>query len=159
MKRIFILILITFVYGCGYTSLYKEMKDDLKINVVSMKGDFEINNFIKNNLRISSKKNSLNIHNITFETKYKKITLAKNATGEATDYNLEMSVKFIITSSNNKQLEFKVPVGKNGDCYDRYLCRIEEMKESISIIKQCLSKIEKGPVKSQDGKITPPSKK
>ena len=58
-----------------------------------------------------------------------------------------------------KQLEFKIPVGKNGDCYDRYLCRIEEMKESVSIIKQCLSKMEKGPVKSFDGKITPPSKK
>ena len=58
-----------------------------------------------------------------------------------------------------EQLEFKIPVGKNGDCYDRYLCRIEEMKESVSIIKQCLSKMEKGPIKSLDGKISPPSKK
>mgnify|MGYP001470434650 CR=1 FL=1 len=58
-----------------------------------------------------------------------------------------------------EQLDFKIPVGKNGDCYDRYLCRIEEMKESVSIIKQCLSKIEKGPIKSSDGKISPPSKK
>ena len=57
------------------------------------------------------------------------------------------------------QLDFKIPVGKNGDCYDRYLCRIEEMKESVSIIKQCLSKMEKGPIKSLDGKISPPSKK
>jgi NADH-quinone oxidoreductase subunit D len=58
-----------------------------------------------------------------------------------------------------KQLEFKIPVGKNGDCYDRYLCRIEEMKESVSIIKQCLDKMEKGPIKTFDGKISPPSKK
>jgi len=57
------------------------------------------------------------------------------------------------------QLDFKIPVGKNGDCYDRYLCRIEEMKESVSIIKQCLAKMEKGPVKSLDGKISPPPKK
>ena len=57
------------------------------------------------------------------------------------------------------QLEFKIPVGKNGDCYDRYLCRIEEMKESVSIIKQCLAKMEKGPIKSLDGKISPPPKK
>ncbi|MGB1752071.1 MAG: fumarylacetoacetate hydrolase family protein, partial [Paracoccaceae bacterium] len=57
------------------------------------------------------------------------------------------------------QLEFKIPVGKNGDCYDRYLCRIEEMKESVSIIKQCLAKMEKGPIKTFDGKISPPSKK
>jgi len=57
------------------------------------------------------------------------------------------------------QLDFKVPVGKNGDCYDRYICRIEEMRESVKIINQCLSKMPKGPVKSPDGKITPPPKK
>jgi NADH-quinone oxidoreductase subunit D len=58
-----------------------------------------------------------------------------------------------------EQLKFKIPVGINGDCYDRYLCRIEEMKESISIIKQCFGLMPKGPVKSFDGKITPPPKK
>ena len=57
------------------------------------------------------------------------------------------------------QFEFKIPVGKNGDCYDRYICRIEEMRESVKIINQCLSMMPKGPVKSPDGKITPPSKK
>ncbi len=56
-------------------------------------------------------------------------------------------------------LEFKIPIGKNGDCYDRYLCRIEEMRESIKIIKQCLQKIPKGPIKTEDGKISPPPKK
>ena len=58
-----------------------------------------------------------------------------------------------------EQLEFKIPVGKNGDCYDRYLCRIEEMRESVNIINQCLVKLPKGPVKTQDAKVTPPSKK
>ena len=57
------------------------------------------------------------------------------------------------------QLEFKIPVGKNGDCYDRYICRIEEMRESVKIINQCLSRMPKGPIKSPDGKITPPPKK
>jgi len=57
------------------------------------------------------------------------------------------------------QMEFKIPVGKNGDCYDRYLCRIEEMRESVKIINQCLDQMPKGPIKSFDGKITPPSKK
>ena len=57
------------------------------------------------------------------------------------------------------QFDFKIPIGKNGDCYDRYLCRIEEMKESVKIINQCLSSMPKGPVKSMDGKITPPPKK
>tara|TARA_Y100001949_G_scaffold162837_1_gene156179 strand:+ start:506 stop:1681 length:1176 start_codon:yes stop_codon:yes gene_type:complete len=58
-----------------------------------------------------------------------------------------------------EQMDFKVPVGKNGDCYDRYLCRIEEMRESVKIINQCLDQMPKGPVKSLDGKITPPPKK
>jgi len=58
-----------------------------------------------------------------------------------------------------EQLEFKIPVGKNGDCYDRYICRIEEMRESVKIINQCLSRMPKGPIKSPDGKITPPPKK
>jgi len=58
-----------------------------------------------------------------------------------------------------EQLNFKIPIGINGDCYDRYLCRIEEMKESVSIIKQCLSMMPRGAIKSEDGKITPPSKK
>ena len=58
-----------------------------------------------------------------------------------------------------EQIDFNIPVGKNGDCYDRYLCRVEEMRESIRIIDQCLKNMPKGPIKSMDGKITPPSKK
>jgi len=58
-----------------------------------------------------------------------------------------------------KDFEFKIPVGKNGDCYDRYLCRMEEMRESTKIIKECIKKMPNGPVKSIDGKITPPKRK
>jgi len=58
-----------------------------------------------------------------------------------------------------EQLKFKVPIGKNGDCYDRYLCRIEEMRESVKIINQCLLLMPKGPIKSQDSKVSPPPKK
>ena len=57
------------------------------------------------------------------------------------------------------QLDFKIPIGKNGDCYDRYLCRIDEMRESVKIINQCLVNIPKGPIKTLDGKISFPSKK
>ncbi len=57
------------------------------------------------------------------------------------------------------EFDFKVPVGKNGDCYDRYLCRMAEMTESLSIIKQALAKlrVEKGDILSR-GKITPPKR-
>tara|TARA_B100000029_G_scaffold424715_1_gene432688 strand:- start:1935 stop:3164 length:1230 start_codon:yes stop_codon:yes gene_type:complete len=58
------------------------------------------------------------------------------------------------------QLDFDIPVGVNGDCYDRYLVRMEEMRESNKIIKQCVSwlKNNPGPVILDDHKITPPSR-
>jgi len=56
------------------------------------------------------------------------------------------------------KLDFAVPVGTNGDCYDRYLVRVFEMRESLKIIEQCLNQIPSGIVKSSNKKITPPSR-
>jgi NADH:ubiquinone oxidoreductase subunit D len=56
-------------------------------------------------------------------------------------------------------VNFVVPVGKYGDCYDRYLIRLEEMRQSLKIIYQCLNNIPtKGFVKTDDRKISPPSR-
>jgi NADH-quinone oxidoreductase subunit D len=54
--------------------------------------------------------------------------------------------------------DFQIPLGKNGDCYDRYLCRMQEMRESTKIIRQACEKLRtvRGPVMTQDNKITPP---
>lgn len=57
------------------------------------------------------------------------------------------------------ELQFDVPTGTNGDCYDRYLIRVFEMKESLKIIEQCLNQIPVGIIKSSDKKLTPPSRK
>jgi len=54
------------------------------------------------------------------------------------------------------ELDFKIPLGKNGDCYDRYLCRVEEMYESVKIMQQCLEMMPEGPVMTQDNKFVPP---
>ncbi len=54
------------------------------------------------------------------------------------------------------ELDFKIPLGKNGDCYDRYLCRVEEMYESVKIMKQCIEMMPAGPVMTQDNKFVPP---
>ena len=56
------------------------------------------------------------------------------------------------------EVEFDVPIGRHGDCYDRYLVRIAEMRESVKIIKQALAKMKPGPIKLQDHKITPPTR-
>lgn len=53
---------------------------------------------------------------------------------------------------------FQIPVGKNGDCYDRYLIRMEEMRQSVEIMKQCLREMPEGRVKIDNHKITPPSR-
>ena len=59
-----------------------------------------------------------------------------------------------------EHLNFDIPVGTNGDCYDRYLVRIEEMRQSNKIIKQCVDwlKNNSGPFISDNNKITPPSR-
>jgi NADH-quinone oxidoreductase subunit D len=60
------------------------------------------------------------------------------------------------------ELEFDIPIGKNGDCYDRYLIRMEEMRQSVRIMKQCIAKLNapegKGPVSADDNKIVPPKR-
>jgi len=54
------------------------------------------------------------------------------------------------------EMDFDIPIGKNGDCYDRYLLRVEEMYQSLRIIKQCIAKMPEGLIKTLDRKISPP---
>jgi NADH-quinone oxidoreductase subunit D len=58
------------------------------------------------------------------------------------------------------EMDFDIPVGKNGDCYDRYCIRMEEMRQSVRIMKQCIEKLRsadgQGPVAVEDNKIFPP---
>jgi NADH-quinone oxidoreductase subunit D len=56
------------------------------------------------------------------------------------------------------ELEFEIPVGKNGDCFDRYLVRMEEMRQSVRIMQQCIEKMPDGPVCVENSKVTPPKR-
>ncbi|MFZ1814494.1 MAG: NADH-quinone oxidoreductase subunit D [Rhizobiaceae bacterium] len=60
------------------------------------------------------------------------------------------------------EMEFDIPIGKNGDCYDRYLIRMEEMRQSVRIMRQCISELNKpegkGPVSADDNKVVPPKR-
>ena len=60
------------------------------------------------------------------------------------------------------ELDFDVPVGKNGDCYDRYHIRVEEMRQSVRIMKQCIERLRRpdgqGAIHSNQGKVVPPNR-
>jgi NADH-quinone oxidoreductase subunit D len=57
-----------------------------------------------------------------------------------------------------EKMQFDIPVGTHGDCYERYILRILEMRESVRIIKQCVEDMPGGPCKADDHKISPPSR-
>ena len=57
-----------------------------------------------------------------------------------------------------EDFDFKVPIGKNGDCYDRYLCQMDEMRESVKIMTQCINNMPSGEVINRDTNIAPPKR-
>ncbi len=77
-----------------------------------------------------------------------------NLRGSGIQHDLRKAQPYLLYD----QLQFDVPVGTAGDCYDRYLLRIEEMRQSVRIIQQCLDKLPGGPVNVPDGKIVLPPK-
>lgn len=74
--------------------------------------------------------------------------------GSGIEWDLRKSQPYEVYS----EIDFDILAGNNGDCFDRYLIRIFEMKQSIKIIEQCLDNIPLGPIKTSDNKITPPSR-
>ena len=72
--------------------------------------------------------------------------------GSGVAWDLRRSQPYEIYS----ELDFDIAIGKNGDCYDRYLVRMEEMRQSLRIIKQCIAKMPKGEVMVNDPKFAPP---
>ena len=77
-----------------------------------------------------------------------------NLRGSGIDHDLRKKQPYLVYD----QLDFDVPVGSKGDAYDRYLVRIEEMRQSTRILQQCLKKIPEGPVNVADAKIVLPPK-
>jgi hypothetical protein len=106
MRSIILIIFLFLIYGCGYTSVYKNLNNnDLQISIIEMQGDKEINNLIKNELNLYSNNNSINLFRIKVTTKYEKIALTKDSTGVITDYKLSTESKFTISFNNQVQLE------------------------------------------------------
>jgi len=108
MKNLIVIILLFFLYGCGYTSIYKDQKSrEIFISVINTDGDTVINNYLKNQLNILSDKESVNIFNISFVSKYERTTIAKDSAGVATDYRLVAEIEFNINKNGvNKIITF-----------------------------------------------------
>ena len=139
MKKISLLVIIILIYSCGYSPLYISGKNDLFLNLVNIKGDFDLNNYIKNDFKIASDENSLNVFDINVETKYEKIILAKDSTGDATDYRLDFNVKFIIISEN-KEVSYKesFKIKKNNQKFEQSNYEREIKRNFSEIVKDKL---------------------
>ena len=104
MKNVILILFLFFLNSCGYTSVYKNQKSqDFQINIIEMKGDNEINNLIKNELKIYSNRMSNIKYDISISSKYRKIIVSKNSAGVATDYKLivDTTVSFDKEVKNN----------------------------------------------------------
>lgn len=102
MKNIILITFLFFVCGCGYTSVYKNLKNqDFQIIITEIEGDRDMNSYIKNQIDLYSNKNSINKFNVTIITEYNKEELAKNTSGSVTDYKL--SAKSIFTVYFNEK--------------------------------------------------------
>ncbi|WP_440650761.1 hypothetical protein [Candidatus Pelagibacter sp. HIMB1495] len=107
MKKIFLLILIIITYSCGFTSVYKNYDgENIFIKIKNIDGDREINNYIKNQIKIASSLESENIYDLSINTIYKKNIVTKDVTGKATDYKLTLDVIVTVHSKNNQILKF-----------------------------------------------------
>ena len=77
-----------------------------------------------------------------------------NLRGSNVEYDLRKAHPYLVYD----QLDFDIPYGEVGDCYDRYLIRMEEMRQSVRILDQCITKLPNGPINIDDGKIVLPQK-
>jgi len=109
MRNIKLIILLLFLSGCGYSSIYKNQQSlDFQLNITGTEGDYEMNNLILNEIKLYSNKDSQNIYAININTSYQKDVLTKNSSGVITDYNLSVVSIFSMNLKNkNKTFKFE----------------------------------------------------
>jgi outer membrane lipopolysaccharide assembly protein LptE/RlpB len=123
MKSKLFIVLLLFLTSCGYSAIYKDIKkNDLKINIIGLQGDMEMNNLIKNELELYSNQDSINKFDINVNTIYKKNVTSKNSSGAASNYQLVVEVKFEIYTKNKKEvisLFEKFNIQNNSDSFEQ----------------------------------------
>ena len=123
MKNIILISFLLFIYSCGYTSVYKAQKSkDFQINIIDVKGNSEINNLIKNELKFYSNRKSNIKYDISISSKYRKIIVSKNSAGVATDYKLivDTTVSFDKEVKNNiLNFNENINIKSNSNSYEQ----------------------------------------
>ncbi len=141
MKKIIILLTFIFLYGCGYTSVLKNQnQQDIKISIKNIEGNFQINNFIKNQIKLSTNPSSSKNFDVNILSRYEKIIIAKDSAGVATDYKINLELDFIILSKNNIKVNYSdsVNIKNNSENFEQLEYEREIKKNFASDVKDKL---------------------
>ena len=142
MKNIAILIFVLFLSHCGYSSIYKNQQSlDFQFNIIKTEGDYEMNNLIKNEIKLYTNTDSQKIYNIKINTDYKKGVLAKNSSGVITDYNLSTTSEVSINlKDQTKILEFEesINIKNQSDTFEQNVYEKNIKRNFASSIRERL---------------------
>jgi outer membrane lipopolysaccharide assembly protein LptE/RlpB len=131
-----------FLFGCGYSSIYKNQKSlDFQIEVVDMRGDDEMNNLIKNQIKLYSNKDSKKIYNLKINTIYKKKILTKNSSGVITDYILSTASEFSIDLKDQTKIfkfEESINIKNQSDTFEQNIYEKNIKRNFASSIREKL---------------------
>ena len=142
MKKITLIFLLLFLSSCGYSSIYKNQKSlDFKINILSEAGDNEMNNLIKNEIKLYTNTDSQKIYNIKINTDYKKGVLAKNSSGVITDYNLSTTSEVSINLKDQTKIfkfEESINIKNQSDTFEQNIYEKNIKRNFASSIREKL---------------------
>lgn len=142
MKNIILIICVLFLYGCGYTSVYKNQENrNFQVIVMDMKGDTEMNNQIKNQLDLYSNKNASIKYNVSINSEYEKVALIKNSTGTVSDFKISVVSTFTIDKNNEiKRITFNdsISIKNQTDTFEQSIYEKNIRRNFASTIREKL---------------------
>ena len=142
MKNIAILTFVLFLSHCGYSSIYKNQQSlDFQFNIIKTEGDYEMNNLIKNEIKLYTNTDSQKIYNIKINTDYTKEVLTKNSSGVITDYNLTTTSEVSINlKDQTKIFEFEesINIKNQSDTFEQNIYEKNIKRNFASSIREKL---------------------
>lgn len=142
MKKLILIIFLFFVYGCGYSSVYKDLQNqELKIVITQMQGDRDMNNLIQNEINLYSNESSTAQFDVDVKTDFRKKIIAKNSAGSTTDYELSATSLFtILFKGKTQQVTFieTINVKNKKDSFEQNLYEKNIKRNFASSIRERL---------------------